>query len=77
MASEVKNSWLVPAQDKDRQRCNILVGRTDGNRVVVGVTAKDGTAYMPIDDAIKLKTRLGQAIDAAALGRGDPDRPED
>lgn len=76
MVSEVKNSWLVPAHDERRQPCNVLVGRTEGDRVVVAVTADDGTAYMPVDEAIKLRTRLGHAIDAAALGHGDAQWPD-
>lgn len=75
MASEVKNSWLTRAVDSGRQPCNILVGRTEGDRVVVGVTAAAGTAYLPVNEAIKLRTRLGYAIDAATLGHGDVEWP--
>lgn len=76
MASEVKNSWLTRAVDGNNHPCNILVGRTPNDRVVVGVTSPDGTAFLPVDDAIKLRTRLGHAIDAAALGHGDVEWPK-
>ncbi|HJP80572.1 MAG TPA: hypothetical protein VJ914_40245 [Pseudonocardiaceae bacterium] len=76
MVSVVKNSWLVPARDQESKRCNVLVGRTEGDRVVVSVTGKDGTGFMPVSEAIKLRTHLTQAIEAAAMGCDLPDAPD-